>query len=83
MMMGPIVLPPVPPPSEPWLLPAKTVTVHRGTVPIFAAQEASLPDNPPFRRENGTVPFACSGENCERRPVNGYRTPNPPHKRKR
>ncbi len=24
------------------------------------------------RRENGTVPFACSGENCPRRPVNGY-----------
>ncbi len=25
-----------------------------------------------FRRENGTVPFAFSGENCLRRPVNGY-----------
>ncbi len=25
-----------------------------------------------FRRENGTVPFAFSGENCPRRPVNGY-----------
>ncbi len=25
-----------------------------------------------FRRENGTVPFAWSGDNCPRRPVNGY-----------
>ncbi len=48
------------------------VTVRRGTVPIFAAQRAFFPNDPPFPPQNGTVPFAFSGENCLRRPVNGY-----------
>ena len=26
----------------------------------------------PFRRENGTVPFAWNAKNCLRRPMNGY-----------
>ncbi len=35
-------------------------------------EKAFLPNNPSFRRENGTVSLAGSGENCPRRLVNGY-----------
>ncbi len=49
------------------------VTVHRGTVPIFAAQRAFLPNSPPFPPRKWDCPFAWSGENCPRHPVNGYK----------
>jgi len=43
-----------------------------GTVPIFAAHKAFGAVSHRRSRENGTVPFACTRENCPRRPVNTY-----------
>ena len=49
-----------------------SVTVHRGLSQFSRQRGRSCPMIHRFRRENGTVPFAWSGENCPRRPVNGY-----------